>query len=354
MIPKQQQHLPRHMILGKQFDTVLLKMGEEFAPAVGEITDALILYAPAMIEAAKATAQFLTSIFKGSKYIADLMSQLDGAPTAFNFLKLAILKTSEALNGLMDQSDEPLNLFRPEENTDILEGIYEQLGLEQEIRQTFGDEQAALEEERRLAKEKAEASHSKKVISIKKKEKTALTKAEVAQFKFDQQMSTQKVSLLSSTQQLINTLNTGNNKAAFIASKALAAAQITMAGLQSIAGAVAFPPIGLGPVAGAPLAALMKVNMGVQLATLAATTFQGMAQGGLVAGGIPGMDSVPIMAQRGELVVPQQNFDEVISAVSGARDEGGGVMEHVITFKDEAFEIIESRLIERQSLGIGA
>lgn len=49
------------------------------------------------------------------------------------------------------------------------------------------------------------------------------------------------------------------------------------------------------------------------------------AKGGLIEGGIPGVDSVPALLQQGELVVPRKNFDDVVGAVkgesSGGRDE---------------------------------
>lgn len=47
------------------------------------------------------------------------------------------------------------------------------------------------------------------------------------------------------------------------------------------------------------------------------------AQGGLVTGGVAGVDSVPAMLTPGELVVPKQNFNEVVGAVQSARDGGG-------------------------------
>lgn len=54
---------------------------------------------------------------------------------------------------------------------------------------------------------------------------------------------------------------------------------------------------------------------------------QGAAQGGLIEGGTPGKDSVPMMAQQGELVAPRQNFEEVVGSVaaqrSGAKLSGG-------------------------------
>lgn len=101
-----------------------------------------------------------------------------------------------------------------------------------------------------------------------------------------------------------------------------------------------------------------------------ANKVRAMAQGGVVTGGIPGVDSVPILAQRNEIVSPAKNFDEVIGSVRAKREAdrlsgfnnqqsgnqenmGGGIMEVVIQFKDEAFEIIEKGLLKRRAIGIG-
>jgi hypothetical protein len=74
-----------------------------------------------------------------------------------------------------------------------------------------------------------------------------------------------------------------------------------------------------------------------------------MAQGGLAEGGIKGVDSIPAMLQHGELVVPRQNFDEVVGAVQRERTgetANGGLMQVLIGFKDDAFQIIEEKLVE--------
>lgn len=55
---------------------------------------------------------------------------------------------------------------------------------------------------------------------------------------------------------------------------------------------------------------------------------KGAKAGGLLTGGVPGMDSIPVLAQQGELVAPTQNFEEVIGSVRAGREaekfQGGG------------------------------
>lgn len=111
----------------------------------------------------------------------------------------------------------------------------------------------------------------------------------------------------------------------------------------------------LGPLAGIPLggiAAAAYVAYGVeQIANVV-----GAADGGLITGGVPGMDSVPAMLMPGELVVPKNNFEEVVNSVSDKRtgtselssgSGGGGVAEIVLTLKDDLMDFIEAKLVER-------
>jgi hypothetical protein len=48
----------------------------------------------------------------------------------------------------------------------------------------------------------------------------------------------------------------------------------------------------------------------------------GAAEGGLMTGGIPGVDSIPVLAQQGELIAPKKNFEEVVGAVRTQRAGG--------------------------------
>ncbi len=93
---------------------------------------------------------------------------------------------------------------------------------------------------------------------------------------------------------------------------------------------------------------------------------QGAAKGGLMVGGIPGMDSIPVMAQHGELIAPSQNFEEVIGSVRAQREArrftgeeggsafggGGGVSTIVLELKDELMDFIEAKLVERGRLNL--
>lgn len=94
----------------------------------------------------------------------------------------------------------------------------------------------------------------------------------------------------------------------------------------------------------------------------------GLAEGGRVTGGIPGRDSVPAMLAPNELVVPAQNFEEVVSAAARdmlANPEGkvsapGGIaassqprdVRVVIEMRGDAGRMLTARQNEDRALGV--
>lgn len=89
------------------------------------------------------------------------------------------------------------------------------------------------------------------------------------------------------------------------------------------------------------------------------------ADGGLLTGGFPGRDSVPVMGMAGELISPRQNFEEVIGSVRAAREakeqgllpgEGGGSQVHVtingdILADDSYIDRLVSKITDRVEFG---
>lgn len=90
-----------------------------------------------------------------------------------------------------------------------------------------------------------------------------------------------------------------------------------------------------------------------------AAAVMGFAQGGLVTGGIPGVDSVHMLAQEGELVAPKQNFDEVVNAVANQRagvsqsapSQPQQVTVHV-QFHGDASRMLQVKNVKDQTLGV--
>lgn len=70
----------------------------------------------------------------------------------------------------------------------------------------------------------------------------------------------------------------------------------------------------IGPALGIAGAAAAIAFGGEQIGKVTAA-----AQGGLMTGGVPGVDSIPVMAQQGELIAPAQNFEEVVGSVAASR-----------------------------------
>lgn len=78
----------------------------------------------------------------------------------------------------------------------------------------------------------------------------------------------------------------------------------------------------------------------------------GLAEGGLVTGGIPGMDSVPAMLQQGELITPARSFDEVVNSVAASRNgQTGQKIQLEISFKGNASRWLQVQTVQDKSLG---
>ena len=81
--------------------------------------------------------------------------------------------------------------------------------------------------------------------------------------------------------------------------------------------------------------------------------------GGIMTGGIPGIDSIPTLTAPGELVAPEKNFDEVVNAVATSRlqeedpaNAAAPRAEIQLTLTDNLVEFVEAQIVERQNLGV--
>lgn len=173
------------------------------------------------------------------------------------------------------------------------------------------------------------------------------------QLRLDQLQANAQIGLANATANLLNTVSKEQSRTSFLISKAAAIAQSIISTNVAYAQALATPP---GPPTTFPLAAQVGIAGRINTAAIVATAIQGFNQGGIVTGGQFGRDSVPAMLTPGEIVAPRQNFNEVVTAVADRRnrenrDEDSGQVSVVIGFRDEAFEIIEEKLIERERNG---
>ena len=118
----------------------------------------------------------------------------------------------------------------------------------------------------------------------------------------------------------------------------------------------AFPIPFIGPALGFAAAAAIIAFGAEQAAKVA-----GLAEGGLVTGGIRGIDSIPAMLSPGELVVPQKNFEEVVSSVAASRQGAAGQVGATgasgsvsveISLTGDASRLFTAQQIESRNLGL--
>lgn len=170
------------------------------------------------------------------------------------------------------------------------------------------------------------------------------------QFKGAQQASSELVQLQQSSNSTLKSIG----KAAAISQITMKTAQSAMNVFEGFTRTVP-PPFGIAlGIAGAAAA----VAFGAEQISKAT----GAAEGGIMTGGIPGVDSIPTMTMPGELVVPTKNFEEVVSAVAAQRTgetttptEAGasaGVATIILELKNDLMDFVEAKLVERQNLNL--
>ncbi|CAM9226511.1 hypothetical protein [Acinetobacter pseudolwoffii] len=110
----------------------------------------------------------------------------------------------------------------------------------------------------------------------------------------------------------------GAFKAMFLIQQGMAAAQAIIYANVASAAALAPPPIGLGPVAGAPLSSLIKINGYMSAGIIAGQTIAGMAHDGI--------DNIPKegtwLLDKGERVVDSRTNADLKNMI--ANNDGGG------------------------------
>jgi hypothetical protein len=167
-------------------------------------------------------------------------------------------------------------------------------------------------------------------------------------------MNSKRVKNFKSTLGHISSLMSESSRELFFIGKAAAVAQATMDGISAVMKALTGAPWpwNLVLAAGAGLASAVQMHK-----LLAVGPPKKMAEGGIVTGGIRGVDSVPIMAMPGELIVPTKNFEETVNAVGGSRNKeifgNESTTKVLIGFDgEEAGQVLTARQIENQALGI--
>lgn len=169
----------------------------------------------------------------------------------------------------------------------------------------------------------------------------------------EQQVLNNNISAVqTSTQALLQFTEEGSalGTAAFIANQALTAALVFNQGQVAAAAALAPPPIGLGPLAGAGLAASIEARTIASIGAITAQTVAGVAraQGGEFSAG----DSV-LLGERGREVV---TFDQPgtvapTSSLQNGGDSGNVVIQQTITVQGNGDRALAEAMEEAAEVG---
>lgn len=160
--------------------------------------------------------------------------------------------------------------------------------------------------------------------------------------KFEDLTNKEKVANLKDTFGQIASLQASGSKELFAIGKGAAIATATIDGIAAVQKALSAAP----PPFNFALAALVGVAQASNLAKIAsaAPPSVGMMEGGVLSGGMKGVDSIPVMGQPGEIYAPPESFDDVVEGTARQRgfvrgDENAGVIEAI----NRLTSLIESR-----------
>jgi len=196
-------------------------------------------------------------------------------------------------------------------------------------------------------------------LKYEHKHKLKLVGGQKAYYKTMKFLDSQRLKDAGSFASEFNKMATSSNKELRAIAKIAANVQIvanTAAGASSAMSQSMsfFGPIA-GPVIGATLAAA-QIAFGVE--QLHKLNAQKLADGGIVEGGLQGLDSVPAMLMPGELIIPKRNAEDALNSIGASRDDeifgGEGTQTSVIIGfeSDEAGQVLTAQQIENQALGI--
>jgi hypothetical protein len=379
-----------------QFTELEKQVGEDFAPAFVTAIDLV-----------KKTLGFLGPIVKGA---ADVWNEV--FPTMWNLFNSFVYMTIQAAGGLgkvlygafhfdlktikegwaevTNVIDDGLDVFEKDQDKSRASEI-KKIQVQNQKKKELADQQNQEDQARDRLRAEAEelknqvavleiTEQGSKILELKKRqlsdlEKAAKThdKATAAALKADAAAQVKEAQTLGKTlldvdkafhTQKIQQLQQGLSEAASMQQshnstlkaigKAAAIADIIIntesSVVKIISGFSAIPFIGYE--LGLAVAGAMIAYSGERIANVVAAN-----KGGIIlppgVGSLLGQDTVPAMLTPGELVVPKQNFEEVVGAVKGARSgdsEGSGPTQIELAFKGDAIHMIEAKIIQRQRL----
>jgi tape measure domain-containing protein len=188
----------------------------------------------------------------------------------------------------------------------------------------------AIEKTQREKAKKAGAKARADEINFEKIKSDAL-------LKFEQQTWQERAKTAATGLSAIAGLQATNSKELFEIGKAAAIAEtlilIPQAAQKAYTALAAFPPLAAAAAAATVVTGVARVNQ------IRKQKIRGFADGGLVEGGIKGVDSVPAMLTPGEVVVPEKSFADLrfnneqqvfeTRAVRSTLDETNGLLRQI-------------------------
>jgi tape measure domain-containing protein len=214
--------------------------------------------------------------------------------------------TNQAIAEQLDAQREIILQKETEKDIALLEaqGLFEQAQLLQAETQAA----ALIEIEKRKQDEAAAIGKKARADEFNFQKKNA-----EARKKFEEQTWAQRAQTAQAGLSALASLQSSGSKEAFEIGKAAAIAQalvsIPSTAIKAYDSLAGIPYV--GPALGAAAAAAAIAAGTAQINKIRSSKFTGFADGGLVEGGIPGVDSVPALLTPGEVVVPQKNFESM-------------------------------------------
>lgn len=281
--------------------------------------------------------QGLAEILKGV-FTFDIDAIKEGIETAKNAFVEGYEQFAEANEEIKQENHE-------------IEMEADQVRYDEKLFQKMAVDQAIADQNKKMDDEQAkkDAETRKKFLEDEKKFGTTYAQINKLMHSEIYQGSKQAFGDLAALQQSSNATLKSIGKVAAIANIIIATQEAAM----RIYSGFATIPI-IGPALGIAGAAAAIAFGGERVAQVTSA-----AQGGLLTGGVPGVDSIPVLAQQGELISPSANFEEVIGSVRAKREAedlgggfGGGSSQVTIGFEREASQYITVKQIEDRALGI--
>lgn len=197
------------------------------------------------------------------------------------------------------------------------------------LKNTLGEE-AAIRDLSRVAELSKVKKQGEAVRALEEVRFQAQQKAARQSINLERQTLQQRASILSNLGNAINAIAGKQTKAGFLVQQAGAAAQVIVNSISAEAAALAPPPLGLGPVAGAGLATLISANRNLQLAAIAGATVAGFEQGGVVGGTSFSGDNVMARVNSGEMILNRQQQAQLFAQANGQNSSDSRSQEIVV------------------------